>query len=63
MLYSQKYDLNWDFQQLQELWTKNFKTFPDEEDDVEITGDGEGLGEPSPDEDDFEEKNQFRYLE
>ncbi len=47
------------------MWTKNFKTFPAEEDDVEMTGDGEGLGEPSPDEclrGGFW-KNQFRYLE
>ncbi len=36
------------------MWTKNFKTFPAEENDVEMTDDGEGLGEPSPDEDDFE---------
>ncbi len=36
------------------MWTKNFKTSPAEEDDVEMTGDGEGLGEPSPDEDKFE---------
>jgi hypothetical protein len=38
------------------VWTKNFKTFPAEEGDVEMTGDGEGLGEPSPDEDDFEKQ-------
>ena len=56
MLCSQKYDLNWGLQQLREVWTKNFKTSPDEEDDVEMTGDGEGLGEPSPDEDDFEKQ-------
>ena len=56
MLCSQKYDLNWGLQQLREVWTKNFKTFPAEEDDVEMTGDGEGLGEPSPDEDDFEKQ-------
>ena len=56
MLCSQKYDLNWGLQQLREVWTKNFKTSPAEEDDVEMTGDGEGLGEPSPDEDDFEKQ-------
>jgi hypothetical protein len=56
VLYSQKYDLNWGLQQLREVWTKNLKTFPAEEDDVEMTGDGEGLGEPSPDEDDFEKQ-------
>ncbi len=43
-------------QQLREVWTKDFKTSPAEEDDVEMTGDGEGLGEPSPDEDDFEKQ-------
>ncbi len=53
---SQKYDLYWGFQQLREVWTKNFKTSPSEEDDVEMTGDGEGLGEPSADEDDFEKQ-------
>ena len=51
MLCSQKYDLNWGLQQLREVWTKNFKTSPAEEDDVEMTGDGEGLGDPSRDED------------
>ena len=56
MLCSQKYDLNWGLQQLREVWTKNFKTSPAEEDDVEMTGDGEGLGEPSPEEDDFEKQ-------
>ena len=56
MLCSQKYDLNWGLQQLRKVWTQNFKTSPAEEDDVEMTGDGEGLGEPSPDEDDFEKQ-------
>ena len=56
VIHSQKYDLNWGFQQLREVWTKNFKTSPDEEDDVEMTGDGEGSGEPSRDEDDFEKQ-------
>ncbi len=56
MLCSQKYDLKLGLQQLREVWTKNFKTFPTEENDVEMTGDGEGLGEPSPDEDDFEKQ-------
>ncbi len=41
---------------LREVWTQNFKTSPAEEDDVEMTGDGEDLGEPSPDEDDFEKQ-------
>ena len=54
MLCSQKYDLNWGLQQLREVWTKNFKTSPAEEDDIEMTGDGEGSGDPSRDEDDFE---------
>jgi hypothetical protein len=53
VLCSQKYDLNWG---LREVWTKNFETSPSEEDDVEMTGDGEGLGESSPDEDDFEKQ-------
>ena len=57
MLCSQKYDLNWGLQQLREVWTKNFKNSPaEEEDDVEMTGDGEGSGEPSRDEDDFEKQ-------
>jgi hypothetical protein len=38
------------------VWTKNFKNSSDEEDDVEMTGDGEGSGEPSRDEDDFEKQ-------
>ena len=38
------------------MWTKNFKTFLAEENDVEMTGDGEGFGEPSPDENDFEKQ-------
>ncbi len=42
--------------QLREVWTKNFKTSPTEEDDVEMTGDWEDLGESSRDEDDFEKQ-------
>ncbi len=38
------------------MWTKNWKTSPDEEDDVDMTGDGEGSGESSRDEDDFEKQ-------
>ncbi len=38
------------------MWTKNFKTSPDEDDDVEMTGDGEGSGQTSRDEDDFEKQ-------
>ena len=48
------------------MWTKNFKTSVVEEDDVEMTGDGEGSGESSRDEDDFEkvfEKNNCVHLE
>ena len=56
MLCSRKYNLNWGFQQLREVWTKNFKTSAGEEDDVEMTGDGEGSGESSRDEDDFEKQ-------
>jgi hypothetical protein len=42
--------------QLREVWTKNFKTSLVEEDDVEMTGDGEGSGETFRDEDDFEKQ-------
>ena len=56
MLCSQKYDLNWGLQQLREVWTKNFKNSPAEEYDVEMTGDGEGSGEPFRYEDDFEKQ-------
>ncbi len=56
MLCSQKYDLNWGLHQLREVWTKNFKTSPPEEDDVEMTGDGKCSGEASRDEDDFEKQ-------
>ena len=51
-----KYNLNWGLQQLREVWTKNFKTSPAEEDAVEMTGDGEGSGQPSRDEHDFEKQ-------
>jgi hypothetical protein len=37
-----------------DLWS-NISS-PAEEDDVEMTGDGEGSGEPSRDEDDFEKQ-------
>ena len=56
MLCSQKYDLKLGLQQLREVWTKNFKTSAAEEEDAEMTGDGEGLGQPSADEDDFEKQ-------
>ncbi len=38
------------------MWAKNLKTSTAEEDDGEITGDGEGLGESFRDEDDFEKQ-------
>jgi hypothetical protein len=38
------------------VWTKNFKTSPSEGDEVEMTGDGEDLGDPSPNEGDFEKQ-------
>jgi hypothetical protein len=41
---------------LREVWTKNFKTSPTEEDDVEMTGEGEESGDSSRDEDDFEKQ-------
>ena len=56
MLCSQKYNLNWGLYQLREVWTKNFKNSAAEEDDVEMTVDGEGSGESSRDEDDFEKQ-------
>ncbi len=56
MLFNQKCNLNWGLKQLCEVWTKNFKTSPAEEDDVEMTGDGEGSGESFRDENDFEKQ-------
>ena len=50
----QKYNLNWGLNQLRVVWIKNFKTSPVEENDVEMTRDGEG--ETSRDEDDFEKQ-------
>ena len=47
---------NWGLQQLREVWTKNFKNSPAEEDDVEMTGDGEDSGETSRDEDDSQKQ-------
>ncbi len=38
------------------MWTKDFKNSPAEEDDVEMTGDGEVSGKPPRDEDDFEKQ-------
>ena len=56
MFCSRKYNLNWGLYQLREVWTKNFKTSVTEEDDVEMTGDGEGSGKTSRDEDDIEKQ-------
>ncbi len=58
----QKYNLKWGLQQLREAWTKNFKSSPAEEDDVEeddveMTGEGGDSEEPSHvDEDPFEKQ-------
>ncbi len=38
------------------MWNKSFKTSPTEEDDVEMTGDGEDSGESSRDEGDLEKQ-------
>ncbi len=35
---------------------QEFQNFCGEEEDAEMTGDGEGLGQPSADEDDFEKQ-------
>jgi hypothetical protein len=43
-------------QQLREVWTKNFKNSPVEEDDVEMTGDGEDSGQSSRNENYFEKQ-------
>ena len=59
-MYSQKYNLAWVLHQLREVWTKDFKSSPTEdddvqEDDVEMTG--EDSGETSSvDEDPFEKQ-------
>ena len=45
------------------MWTKNFKNSPAEEDDVEMTGDGEGSRESSRDEDDFEKQMRLTNLQ
>ena len=48
------------------MWTKYFKTSPAEEDDVEMTREGEGSVDPSRDEDDCEKlirlANESRHL-
>ncbi len=54
MLCSQKYNLNGGLKHLREVWTKNFKTSTAEEDDVEMTTNGEDSGPSSRDEDGFE---------
>jgi hypothetical protein len=48
LLWQQKYNLQWGFQQLREVWTKDFKSSPPEEDDVEeddveMTGKTQGM--------------------
>jgi hypothetical protein len=57
---NKKYNLQWDFQQLREVWTKDFKSSPSEEDDVEeddVKMTGEGSGDVSRvDEDPFEKE-------
>ena len=59
-LCNQKYNLTWGLQQLREVWTKDFKSSPDEEDDVQeddVEMTGEGSGEESRvDEDPFEKQ-------
>ena len=47
LLWSQKYNLAWGLQQLREVWTKDFKSSPAaeddvQEDDVELAGEGSG---------------------
>ncbi len=64
MLHSQKYDLNWGLQQLREVWTKNFKTSPDEEEDVEVDHLEGGLVEkpiPYISNDNFSQEGIFDY--
>ena len=54
------YNLEWGFHQLREVWTKDFKSSPTEEDDVEeddVEMTGEVSGEVSRvDEDPFEKE-------
>ena len=54
------YTLEWGWQQLREVWTKDFKSSPSEEDDVEeddVEMTGEGSGDVSRvDEDPFEKE-------
>ena len=45
-----------DLHQLREVWTKNLKICPVEDDDVEMTREGEGSGESSRDEEYFEKQ-------
>ena len=62
MFVRKKYNLEWDLQQLPEVW-KDFKSSPDEEDDVEednVEMTGEVSGEVSRvDEDPFEKEIRF----
>jgi hypothetical protein len=59
---SQKNNLKWDLKQLREVWTNNFESSPDEDNDVEehdaqMTGGERDSGEPSRvDEDPFEKE-------
>ena len=58
LLWQKKYNLQWVLHQLREVWTKDFKSSPSEEDDVEeddVEMTGEGSGQVSRvDEDPFE---------
>jgi hypothetical protein len=60
LICSQKYNLEWGLQQLREVWTKDFKSTPAEEDDAEendVEMTGECSGEASRvDEDPFEKQ-------
>ena len=62
---SKKYNLEWGLQQLREVWTKDFKSSPPEEDDfeeddVEMTGEGSGKVS-RVDEDPFETEMCLAY--
>ncbi len=60
MFDSKKYNLEWDLKKLREVWTKDFKSSPTEEDDVEevdVEMTGEGSREVSRvDEDPFDKE-------
>ena len=67
MFCRQKYNLEWDLQHLGEVWTKNFKSSPAEEDDVEnddveMTVQGAASGASARvDEDPFEKQMRLDY--